>query len=85
MNQTLQNFARQYIKDGLEKLSPEQLRVFALMYGRKNGARSVDDAVAMPLSDIVDEMPPKQLDNAMEQVRRTVELRDKAALKEVQP
>ena len=82
MNQQLQKFARQYIKDGLEKLSPEQLRVFALMYGRKNGARSVDDAVAMPLSDIVDEMRPEQLDNAMEQVRRTVEMRDKAALEQ---
>lgn len=75
MNQTLQNFARQYIKDGLEKLSPEQLRVFALMYGRKNGARSVEDAVAMPLADIVDEMRPEQLDNAMEQVRYSTEWR----------
>lgn len=73
MNQTLQNFARQYLKDGLEKLSPEQLRMFALMYGRRDGKRSVEDAVAMPLSDIVDEMKPGQLDNAMEQVRRTLE------------
>lgn len=73
MNQTLQNFARQYIKDGLEKLSTEQLRVFALMYGRKDGKRSVEDAVAMPMADIVEEMKPEQLDNAMEQVRRTLE------------
>lgn len=74
MNQTLQNFARQYLKDGLEQLSPEQLRVFALMYGRKNGARSVEDSVAMPLASIVDEMRPD------EQVRRTLELRNIPAL-----
>lgn len=80
MNQTLQNFARQYLKDGLEQLSPEQLRVFALMYGRKNGARSVEDSVAMPLASIVDEMRPEQLDYAMEQVRRTLELRNIPAL-----
>lgn len=73
MNQMLQNFARQYLKDGLEKLPAENLRIFALMYGRKDGRRSVDDAVAMPLHAVVDEMKPEQLDTAMDQVRRTLE------------
>lgn len=73
MNQQLQNFARQQIKDGLELMAPEQLRVFALMYGRKGGQRSVEDAVAMPLHAIVDEIAPEKLDWAMQQVTRTLE------------
>jgi hypothetical protein len=78
----LQNFARQYLKDGLELLPSENLRMFALMYGRKNGARSVDDAVAMPLASIVDEMRPEQLDTAMDQLRRTLEKRNIPALEQ---
>lgn len=73
MNTDLQNFARQHIKDGLELMGPEQLRTFALMYGRKGGQRSVEDAIAMPLADIVDEIPPEKLDWAMQQVTRTLE------------
>lgn len=73
MNDDLQNFARQHIKDGLEMMGPTQLRTFALMYGRKGGKRSVEDAVAMPLADIVNEIPPDKLDWAMQQVNRTLE------------
>jgi hypothetical protein len=59
--------------DGLELLPPENLRVFALMYGRNGGKRSVEDAVAMPMADIVKEMKPEQLDWAMQQVAKTLE------------
>jgi hypothetical protein len=72
MNKQLQDFARQQIKAGLAQLAPEQHRVFALMYGRKNGARSVDAALAMPLTDIVDEMEPEKLDWCMQQVSSTL-------------
>jgi hypothetical protein len=73
MNQQLQDFARQQIRDGLELMGPEQLRVFALMYGRKGGRRSVEDAVAMPMAEIVAEIPPEKLDWAMQQVANTLE------------
>jgi hypothetical protein len=73
MNQQLQDFARQQIRDGLELMGPEQLRVFALMYGRKGGRRSVEDAVAMPMAEIVNEIPPEKLDWAMQQVANTLE------------
>lgn len=72
MNNELQAFARQQIKDGLAQLGPENHRVFALMYGRKSGKRSVEDAVAMPYSDIVDEMEPEKLDWAMQQVANSL-------------
>jgi hypothetical protein len=73
MNRQLQDFARQQIRDGLELMGPEQLRVFALMYGRKGGQRSVEDAVAMPMAEIVNEIPPEKLDWAMQQVANTLE------------
>jgi hypothetical protein len=73
VNQQLQDFARQQIKDGLDLMGPEQLRVFALMYGRKGGRRSVEDAVAMPMHAIVDEIAPDKLDWAMQQVAKTLE------------
>ena len=72
MNNELQAFARQQIKDGLAQLGPANHRVFALMYGRKNGKRSVEDAVAMPYSDIIDEMEPEKLDWAMQQVANSL-------------
>lgn len=73
MNQQLQDFARSTLKAGLARLPPENLRVFALMYGRKNGKRSVEDAVAMSPSDVVDEIPAEKLDWAMQQVERSLQ------------
>lgn len=78
MNEQLQAFARETLKTGLAQLSPENHRVFALMYGRKGGKRTVEDAVAIPFSDIVDEIEPQKLDWAMQQVQRTIDKQNAA-------
>lgn len=68
MNESLQLFARQQILDGLEKLPESNHRIFKLMYGRKNGKRSIEDTEAMPIAAVVAEMEPEKLDWAMQQV-----------------
>ena len=69
MNKQLQDFARAELKTGLAELPEENHRTFKFMYARDNGKRSVVDAVAMPINDVVDLMPPEQLDWAMQQVK----------------
>lgn len=77
MNEQLRQFARQSLKDGLAKLPEESHRIFKLMYGRGNhenltskikSMRTVEDAVAMDINTVVDEMPDNKLDWAMQQV-----------------
>jgi hypothetical protein len=68
VNQELQDYARAYLAEGLAKLPDQTHRTFRLMYGRKGGTRSVDDALAMPLADVIKEMPPNTLDWAMTQL-----------------
>lgn len=72
MNQQLQDFARQTIIDGLDGLPDENRRIFKLMYGRLGGKRTMDDAIAMSIPDVVKEIPESKLDWAMQQVERTV-------------
>ena len=80
MNKQLQDFARAELKTGLAELPEENRRTFKLMYARDNGKRSVVDAVAMPLNDVVDLMPPEQLDWAMQQVKASLDKMHNAEL-----
>lgn len=73
MNEKLQDFARSTLKEGLAILPEANHRTFKLMYARDGGKRSVDDAVAMPINDVVDRMPPEQLDWAMQQVQSSLD------------
>jgi len=68
MNQQLQDFARAKILEGLSKLPSDWQDKFKLMYGRDGGKRSVDDAKALPLADVVRDMPADRLDGALTQV-----------------
>lgn len=72
MNQQLQDFARAEIGNGLAQLPETWQHKFRLMYGRQNGKRSIDDALAMPLADVIGEIPPAQLDWAMQQVNASL-------------
>lgn len=72
MNIELEYFARSSLKRSMASLSSEQQRVFKLMYARDNGRRSIEDAVAMHIDDVVDGIPSNQLDWAMQQVSNTV-------------
>lgn len=65
MNDQLQQFARQTLKDGLAQLSDGQVDVFRRMYSHKHPKRTI--------SEIVNSMPAEKLDWAMEQVRRTLD------------
>lgn len=73
MNRELEMFARTQIKAGLAELPESHHRTFKLMYGRDNGKRSVEDAVAMFIDDVVDLMPVDNLDWAMTQVQNSLQ------------
>lgn len=73
MNKNLESFARGQLVEKLAQLPPGHVRVFRLMYGRKPdrrgiATRSVEDACALDLAEVVAEMPADKLDWAMTQV-----------------
>ena len=72
MNNQLQEFARQTLKDSLSKLPVDWQDLFKLMYGRNNGVRSVEDTKLMSIQDVVNEMSPEKLDWAMQQVQNSL-------------
>ena len=65
MNDQMQEFARQTLKDSLANCKAGQRDKFKQMYGFK--IRN------LPMDVIVDRMPADKLDRAMEQVQRTVD------------
>lgn len=69
MNEQLEEFARKTLIEGLLQLPAGWQERFKLMYARNNGRRSVDDALAMPIVDVVTQMPVNSLDWAMTQVK----------------
>lgn len=73
LHHKLVTLARQMLKDGLAKCDPKQHELFKLMYARNGGKRSVDDAKAMDINAVVDEMPEDKLSWALTQVERTVD------------
>lgn len=75
MNETLQAFARQQLLDGLSQLPNDWQDKFKLMYARNGGARSVDEAKAMTIADVVSKMPEGKLDWAMCQVENSIRKR----------
>lgn len=64
---------REKLVRDLNGLPVSWLRTFKLMYGRNNGRRSVEDTVAMPIADVVSEIPDGRLDWAMQQVSRSID------------
>lgn len=65
MNDQMQQFARQTLKNNLARCTEGQQGRFKQMYGFK--IRN------LPVDVIVDRMPADKLDRAMEQVQRTVD------------
>ena len=64
MNNQLQNFARQQLKDGLSQCTEAQQTMFKRMYSNEN--------LELPIDEVVDNMPESKLDWAMLQVERTI-------------
>lgn len=73
MNKTLSNTGKQILKELLSQCNPSQQNLFKLMYARDGGRRSVEDAEAMDINDVVDLMEDKRIDWAITQCERTVE------------
>lgn len=73
MNKTFSNTGNQILKDLLAQCTEPQQRMFKLMYGRNKGKRSVEDAEAMQINEVVDLMDESKIDWAITQCERTVE------------
>lgn len=72
MNAQLQEFARNWLKEGLSQLPADRQDNFKLMYARNHGKRSVEDSLAMEINTVVDEMEPEKLDWAMQQIQNSI-------------
>ena len=66
MNNQLQDFAREELKDGLKRLPESWQKMFKRMYSHENPDAAIED--------VVDNMPEGTLDRAMQQVSRSIEL-----------
>ena len=64
MNNQIQDFARQTLKDGLSQLPEDSQLLFKRMYSHENLEASIND--------VVDSMPEDKLDWAMQQVERSL-------------
>ena len=64
MNEQLQAFARDSLKEGLSKCTEPQRHLFKQMYSHKN--------LDKPIDQVVDDMPEDKLDWAMQQVEATL-------------
>ena len=68
MNDQLQKFARNSLKDSLTKLPENNQILFRRMYSHKN--------VNAKINDIIDAMPVDKLDWAMQQVQSTLDSKE---------
>lgn len=74
MNKNLEIYARGQLTEKLQQLPASHLRTFRLMYGRgkidRRGVaqRTVEEACALDIAEVVAEMPTDKLDWAMTQV-----------------
>ncbi len=64
MNEKIENFARQEIKNGLSKLPESNQLMFKRMYNKGN--------LNTDINEVVDNMPEEKLDWALQQVERTL-------------
>lgn len=64
MHDKLQEYARNEIKQGLAQCTEKQQHFFKRMYSHKDLSKSIND--------VVDDMPESKLENAMDQVIRTL-------------
>lgn len=72
MNQTIEQFTRAQIKDGLSQLTEAHHLLFKRMYSHKN--------LELPIDEVVDAMPVEKLDLALSQVERTLNKINKSTL-----
>lgn len=71
MNAELRQHAESMLLRGLNELAPKNHRMFKFMYGRDGGRRSIADAEAMTLEEVISELPDDRIDLALAQIERT--------------
>lgn len=64
MNNQLEDYTRQKIKEGLSKLSEGHQIIFKRMYSHKN--------LKLPIDEVVDNMPKEKLDWVLTQVQNSL-------------
>lgn len=72
MNHLLKTYAKNWLNEHLSLLPTANVEIFHKMYGRQNGKRSLEDTLAMPTTQVIEEMTDEQLDWSMCQVERTI-------------
>lgn len=73
MNHLLKTYAKNWLNEHLSLLPEANVEIFHKMYGRRDGRRSLEDALSISTSQVIEEMPDEKLDWAMQQVERTIE------------
>lgn len=68
MNDKLQNFAREQLKDMLSQCTKAQQMLFKRMYSHKD--------LMLDINTVVDNMPEEKLDWAMQQCERTLQKKE---------
>lgn len=73
MNHLLKTYAKNWLNEHLSLLPEANVEFFHKMYGRRDGKRSLEDALSISTSQVIEEMSDEKLDWAMQQVERTIE------------
>ncbi len=71
MNNTIETFTRQKIKDGLKLLPDNWQLMFKRIYGPQPYYYA-DKRPEVSINDIVDKMPSEKLDHALSQVENSI-------------
>lgn len=64
---------KDYIRECVPMLTDAQRKTFRLMYGRLNGKRSVEEALALPMNTIINEIPASAVEHCISQIEKSLE------------
>jgi len=73
---------RRYLLERLAKCTEGQVNKFKQIYGRKFGQRSVEQALAMTVEDVVAEIAENKIEWAIQQVETTLQVNAKKEIQE---
>lgn len=68
MNKELEKYSRIWLCDNAAKLPYQWQNIFKLMYGRKDGKRTVNETLVTEIETVIKEIKPKQINWAMTQI-----------------
>lgn len=68
MNETVEEFTRNRIKNKIKKCNKEEIHLFKRMYSHKDLDKDIED--------VIDDMDSDDLDHALTQVENTIKLKD---------